>query len=713
MIHLLWAALAIPIIIHLVHRRKAKQVPFSTLRFLQMVDQRVARRHRLKELLLLALRVLLLAALIGALYRPMVRSATFRGASVPTTAAILLDNTCSMRAAAQGATSFDRARKAVAAILDGLKRGDAACVIPTDAPAAAAGEVPEPTTGLNRLRDELNAMECGYGTAELAGALRRALPGLRKSNTPRKELYIVTDFQRLCWTSALEELKGSFPLDMPVFLVDVGHETGTNLALAKAEFGLNVQVAGAASELYCALRNTGHLNAKKDLALYMAGEKVDHREVALAAGAEARVSFSHVFTQTGEVSGEARLDPDELDADNARCFTATVQDKLPVLLVNGDPSAVPYLNETFFLEMALQTPAGGGRAISPVQTKTVLEGDFVKLRPEDYACIILANVPRLSDLMAEHLRRYVLAGGGLIIFTGDRVDPASYNTALAAAGQDPILPALLGTVNQNGGTESDPGYRIRDLARQHQVFRSIADQMQTEGARVRRFFSLAPLKKGSESPVLVELDAGPLVLERTVGAGTVLLSTSTADLDWNNLPARRFFLPMLHQMVYYAARSAQGGNSISVGMPYVLDLAALDQPVEVKFYGPPTGNKEADQEPLAVLSSSPASGANRVTFEGTTRPGIYRAVYSIGDGQHTHLFAVNVDSRESDLARIEPEAAAKMLGTPAAKVVEGPERLALVVRREREGLPLWDYLFALAILLALGESYVANVMLKD
>jgi len=713
MIHLLWAALAIPIIIHLVHRRKAKQVPFSTLRFLQMVDQRVARRHRLKELLLLALRILLLAALIAALYRPMVRSATFKGAGVPTTAAILLDNTCSMRAVAQGAMSFDRARKAAVAVLDGLRRGDAALVIPFDAPAAAEGEVPEPTTGLNRLRDELSAMECGYGTAEVAGALRRALSGLAKSNTPRKELYIITDFQKLCWTSALDELKASFPTDMPVFLVDAGHEIGTNLSVTKAEFGLNVQVAGAASELYCAVRNTGRSNARKNLALYIGGEKVDHREVALAAGAEATISFSHVFTQTGEVSGEARLDSDELDPDNSRYFTAMVQDKLPVLLVNGDPSAVPYLNETFFLEMALQTPAAGGRVISPVQTKTVPEGDFVKLRPEDYACIILANVPRLSDLMAEHLRRYVQAGGGLIIFLGDRVDPASYNTALAGAGQEIILPALLGTVNQNGGTESDPGYRIRDLARQHPVFRSIADQMQTEGARVRSFISIRPLKQGSESPVLVALDAGPLVVERTAGAGTVLLCTSTADLDWNNLPARRFFLPMLHQMVYYAARSAQGIHSISVGMPYLLDLGASDQPVGVKFYGPLTGTREADQKPLTVLSSSPANGANQVTFEGTGRPGIYRAVYSIGDKEHTRLFAVNMDARESDLTRIEPETAAKMLGAPAAKVVEGPERLALAVRREREGLPLWDYLFALAILLVLAESYVANVMLKD
>jgi hypothetical protein len=707
MIHLLWAALAIPVIIHLVHRRKAKEVPFSTLRFLQLVDQRVARRHRLKEILLLVARLLLIAALIGALYRPMVRSATFRGANVPTTAAVVLDNTYSMRAAAQGALHFDSAKRAAGRILDGLRRGDAACIVAFDSPDPAP---PEATTGLSRLREELNAMECGYGTAELAGALRRALAALQKGTTPRKELYVITDFQKLSWTSALSELKGSFPADMPVFLVDAGREVGTNLALTHAEFGLNVQVAGAASDVYCTIRNTGRLNARKDLGLFLNGEKVDHREVALAAGAEATAAFSHVFAQTGDVGGELRLDADELDADNARCFTAAVRGKLPVLLVNGDPSAVPTLNETFFLELALQTPSPSGLVLSPIQTKTVVEGELSRERLEDYACLILANVPRLTDLAADHLRRYVTGGGGLVIFTGNRVDPASYNTSLAGAGQEPLLPALLGEVRQSE-EGPQPGYRIRSLAREHPVFRAIADQMDTEGCRVRRFFSVIPLKNAGESSVLAELDAGPLILERKSGAGIVILCTSSADLEWNNLPARRFFLPMLHQMVYYAAQSAQSAGNLTVGTPYVLQMPPLDKPVDVSFFAPATGEKAIDGKPVAVVAA--AQGQNAVTFQDTRRPGVYRAAYSVDGQPYERLFAVNVDARESDLTRIEPEEAAKMLGAPVAKVVEGPDRLLLVVRREREGLPLWNYLFGLALALAVVETFIANVMLRD
>ncbi|MCK4283446.1 MAG: BatA domain-containing protein, partial [Candidatus Brocadiae bacterium] len=309
--HLLWASLAIPVLIHLVHRRKAKRVPFSTLRFLQMVDLRVARRQRLKELLLLALRMLLLAVLIAALYRPLIRSATFKGTDVPTAVAVVLDNTYSMRAAAGRTLRFAHAKEAADDVLEGLQTGDCAAIVLLD---AQEDTPPEPTTDLNSLRQSLAGLECGYGTAELAGAVRRALQGLDQSTLPRKELYVVTDFQRLCWTPALAELHDAFPPDLSVFLVDVGTEVGSNLALTSADFGVNVQVAGAAAELYCGLRNFGRRHVEKQLSLFLDGEKVAHRDVALAPGAEMVASFSHVFGRTGDFAGEVSLESDELDA---------------------------------------------------------------------------------------------------------------------------------------------------------------------------------------------------------------------------------------------------------------------------------------------------------------------------------------------------------------------------------------------------------------
>jgi hypothetical protein len=706
MIHLLWLSLAIPVVIHLVHRRKARRVMFSTLRFLRMVDQRVARRQRLKELLLLAVRLLLLAAVIAALYRPMVRSATFKGGNVPAAVAVVLDNTYSMRTAARGALRFDQAKKAAAGVLDALQKGDAACLLVSDSPEGAR---PEMTTGLGRLREELNAVECGYGTAELAPVLRRAVQCLQENANPRKELYVITDFQRLCWTPALADVGKALPPDAPVYLVDVGGETASNLSLESAEFGLNVQVVGASADLYCSVRNRGSRNSRTEASLFLDGEKVAGQELALASAGQIEAAFSHTFDRTGEHVGQVSLGPDELDADNARCFTLTVQDKLPVLLVNGAPSAVPYLDETFYLELALKAPPAGGQTLSPIEPRTVTADDFLKQRLEDYACVILANVPRLDGLWEERLRRYVAGGGGLIIFLGDRVDPVSYDSVLASP-QDPLLPVSLGELQQ-AAAEGEAAFHIIHIGEQHPVFRGLAGQMDLKTARVTRFFSLA-VPEGKGVDVLAELDRGPLLLERKAGPGTVMLCTSTADLDWNNLAARPFFLPMLHQMVYEAGRPGARAESVAVGMPYVLELPQSEQPVDVAFYGPRENGGDGAEAPLAVLRAEPVGGGQRVLFSLTRRPGIYRATYTIGGVENTRRFAVNVDPRESDSDRIEPEEAGKLLGAASVRVIADAEHAGALAHRERTGLPLWNYAFALALALAVVESYVGNVVLK-
>jgi hypothetical protein len=105
-------------------------------------------------------------------------------------------------------------------------------------------------------------------------------------------------------------------------------------------------------------------------------------------------------------------------------------------------------------------------------------------------------------------------------------------------------------------------------------------------------------------------------------------------------------------------------------------------------------------------------GGQRVLFSLTRRPGIYRATYTIGGVENTRRFAVNVDPRESDSDRIEPEEAGKLLGAASVRVIADAEHAGALAHRERTGLPLWNYAFALALALAVVESYVGNVVLK-
>ncbi len=708
MIHLLWLSLAIPIIIHLVHRRKAKPMPFSTLRFLQMVDQRVARRQRLRELLLLALRILLLAALIGALERPMLHSGGFKGTGLPTTVAILLDDTASMQAVKDGSSAFARARDGALQALDGLKNEDSAVVTL----ATSAADPPEPpTTAMPELRAELSRMECGYGTAELSAPLRLVIASLALSSNPVKEIYIFTDMQRNAWTEALKDAAAQAPKGVPMFVVDVGADVSENLAVKDVDFGIKANVVGAPATCWCRVESAGSKRVERKVSLFIEGQKVAEQPAAVNAGGTQTLTFRHVFDRAGQFSGCIAVEPDELPADNRRWFTVEVVEKLPVLIIDGAPSVIAYQDGAFYLRLALEGSAVAGKKLSPIEAHVVSEAEAAAQRFEDYRCVILADVPRVEEPLAGRLKEYVRAGGGLLIFCGEKVDAAAFNAALGTPDSGGVLlPAPLGPV-MTASEKEHPFFQVQRTDTGHPIFRDNSAETDLGTARVRSFLS-TEVPKDSGAAVIAEMNGGPLLLERKFGAGAVVLCTSSCTPAWNNLPLKPCFVPVLHQIVYYLSRA--GGDaerSTPAGTPYLLKLPSTPAPVTVEFSLPAKDAKET-AGPTREVKSAQAAGENRAALRDTGCPGIYTAVFSTAGTAQRQLFAVNTPAEETELARLPLEKAPDYLDRGNVILVPGAEALAPAVRIERNGVPLWDYLLLATIVLAVCECFVGNVVLK-
>lgn len=711
MIHWLWLSLLIPVIIHLVHRRRAKPMPFSTLFFLKMIDQRVARRQKLRELLLLALRILVLAALIGALERPMLRSSTFKGTSVPTTVAIILDNTASMQAIGKdGSTAaFAQAQAAAVQILDGLKNEDSAALILCDAPEEVAAT---PTTAIAELRGRISRMACGYGGSDLSGPFRRALQCLQQNSNLAREIYILTDMQKTAWTPALRDAANECPKDIPVFLVDVGADVAKNLTLKEVNCGLKVNVVGAKCRIQVAVENQSASAAKAAGHLFIGEEKgaVAQGEVAVAPGASQTLSLEYTFDKPGVFGGRVELTPhDDQPADDVRYFTAHVLERLPVLVVNGNPSLIKYKDGTFFLRLAMS--AGVGRRLSPIEAQVVTDRELETIQKfSDYSCVVLADVARVEAAVARRLKEYVQSGGGLLIFCGEHTDPAAYNVAFGPP--DGLLPARLGALKKVG-EKDDGAYRVTRLDASHPIFdmqTANADDARVDfsTARVRGFFSTEIGESEKSTLALMELDDGPLLLQRRVGAGNVILCTSTCTTEWNNLPLKPYFLPLVHQMVYYLGRSASDNPSTPVGLAYHLKVAQTLDPVEVKFAIP----ERQGPSTIKMVKSALRQGENRATLGGIALPGIYAADWTVAGNSIRQCFAVNYADGESNLVRLSPESSRDELLVRNLVIVKEPERLASVVRVERQGVPLWDYLLMATIVLAVCECFVGNMFLK-
>ena len=705
MIHLMWASLAIPVVIHLVYRRRAKRLPFSTLHFLRMIDQRVARRHRLKELLLLALRILLLAAVLGALETRLNPPGIFKGRQVPTSAAILLDNTYSMRASLGGSSAFQSARHATVGILDELKDEDAACLIPFETTDEVA---PTPTTDVAGLRERLDAMECGYGSARVDDPLQRAVQSLQKSTTPVRELYIITDMQRLSWSGGLPDLEGRLPERTHVFLVDVGAPVEENMAVSQAGFPMDVGIVGAPSTLYCRIVNHGTVGASRKCSFYLGEDRLHQQEISAESRARTSAIFTHTFAESGTFYGRVQIEPDQIDADDSYYFTVPVRRKVPVLVVNGKPSTIPYKDEVFYLKLALE--AGAEEDQAPIEVRVVRTGEFLQQHLDNYSCVVLANVPVVGERWASRLRNYVRKGGGLIVFLGSQVDPAAYNLALGSEENDgqSLLPARIQEVKDASGEEAEP-FRVNSVDRQHPVFRNLFENIDLGTTGVTKFFGTTDAAPGQDARTVMDLAAGPLLVEKQFEAGTVMLCTSTCNLEWNNMAVKPYWLPLVHQMVYYAGRAAGRRVTCRVGLPYRFTIEGTEEPVQVEFYGPGT---DPAGEPDHTATSRVEGGSNMAVFRGTDRPGIYRARYEVDGTQHERVFAVNVEPAEGDPQRLAVEEAVEMLKAKNVHVVKDPERIAELVKIQRQGLPVWDYLLMATVAIALCESFVANVWLK-
>ncbi|MEO1338361.1 MAG: VWA domain-containing protein, partial [Myxococcota bacterium] len=169
---------ALPIIIHLIHRQKPRRQAFSAIELVIQSVQKVERRWRLRRFLLLAARVLLVAALALAAAQPLWGPdlKTAQTASGPQRVAIVVDATMSMRAKYEGTTSFARAIRQARNVIDAMGPEDMAVLVGAASPPVVLVE--RPTASKATLLDRLEDLKPTYGSGDLAEAVNTAVQAL-------------------------------------------------------------------------------------------------------------------------------------------------------------------------------------------------------------------------------------------------------------------------------------------------------------------------------------------------------------------------------------------------------------------------------------------------------------------------------------------------------------------------------------------------------
>jgi hypothetical protein len=679
-------AAAIPVIVHLMHRRRAKILPIATLRFLRLVPARTIRRRRIEEYLLMLARIALFVALALGAARPVLTGAEAGGGA--TVAVLVIDDSYSMEVREKGVTRFQAAVEAGLRALRTFRAGDRAAILFASDPSGEA-----PTTDLAALRRRLGAARPSLAAKDLLAAGAKAFEILREAREPNRELILVTDFQATAVGPLAEQLP-SDPRDerIRVLAVDVRAEAPANLTVVAARAG-EVALAGEPQRVTAEVRNLSTTGVATRVSLTLGEERIEDRQVTVAAGETATVVFAAKVETPGAEGGRITILPDDLPADDVRWFIVPVLSRVPVLLVNGDPSPVSWQDEAFFLRAALSPEEMGAEKVrSPFNLKVIttdaLDGE--DLHP--FRAVILANVASFTPRAAATLRAFVRAGGGALFFAGSRVRADEYNRDLSTDPAEGLLPAVLSPPTQLG-TDPEEVILLGEADRTHPLLEGLPAEAIADLPRIHARRALGADAASAAGRVLARLMTGaPFLLEKTVGRGRVLLFTTSADADWGNLPLRPLFLPLLHRSLLLLAGGEPGAFDRLVG-------EAAKVPAPTVATAPPEVT-----DPRGEVSRPTGEGAELSTAP-LMIPGVFRVK---GSGVGDYLFAVNVDPREGDLTPADPGLFEERFGPDRFRAVRGLAEFEARLTRAREGRPLWGFFLAAALLLLLFEGFFAN-----
>ncbi len=506
-------AVAVPIVLHLLRREHLPRVPFSDIRFLQAARVEQARRRRLRELWLLALRVVALLLLALAFARPFLTDAAApdRPATV-----VLIDTSFSLSAPGQWARVRAQALEAIAAVpadhLVGVVAFDDTARVVADlagarAAARAAVEVLSPGVHGTRYRVGLAAAS--------------ALIGLRDGR-----IVVVTDLQASGWDLGA----GAISPEVDVEIRDVPPPAG-NLAVV----GIEPEPAATAAVLFQAGASAGETR----VSLAVDGNRVSEIQVTPGPG-RTTVRFPVVLPSVG-VAMVSVVDPVGYAVDNRRYRLLDPPEPVSVLVVTSDSRA---RDAVFYLERALAP----GEEAGPFSVDTVAAA-AIAARPEQLdrvRAVVLVGALGLDRRGRNRLAAFVRGGGGLLVVAGPTLDPALVTDLFSAIDGPPLG---LGPTRIH-----DTPVTLAPTDLRHPIIRGFGSLVGNLGrARFNRTLTLHAADAGDDAgTVIVRFDDGsPALVEHVVGAGRVLVFASDLGNVWNDFPRRPTFVPFLHETLGY------------------------------------------------------------------------------------------------------------------------------------------------------------------
>ena len=663
-------AATIPVVVHLVRRTRAPRVPFPSLMFIRQIEQKTIRRRKLRNLWLLVLRCLALLLLAIAFARPYIAAGNRNAPSVAGTAVILMDVSYSMRYPGV----FERARQAARNVADSTAATDRLAL----ALFSSNCEVlRQPTEDKAELRTLIDQAQPGLGTTDYTQALEAANSLLEEAGRGARKIYLISDFHQPGWDRTSHPPRLSPTVEL--ISMDASDPQPKNIAVLDVKAAPEVYAQKYTGKVVATLAGFGAQPAGQSadtpidttVELKLNDLTVERRQVRLEPGTTTTTEFTGFNVPEGSNRAAIEISGDDFAVDNSYFFTIN---RVPQTRVLAIETAGRGRSESFFLQQALLAADA-----SPYDLTVKTVGNLNPADIDKYRVVIINDAAGVTQELATALKGFTARGGGLILAAGKHTDAAEFNRVLGS-----LSPARVADVVQARG-----GYSlISDMSMDHPVFGAFKKGGHMAPIRV---YAYHKLDLDDRATALATLDdASPLIIEGLSGSGKVLLVGTTLDNAWTDLPITPVFLPLIHQVLdYLVGRGAPSGYKIAQAI-----VASPGADGSIPQILDPHGE--------AVQASSGKDGAQTITASET---GFYRLNYH----DRTDSVAVNLDTRESDLSRLD---IAELTAAATADRKDDPstaEDARLLTPADLESRQhLWIPLLLISLALFVAEAIMAR-----
>ena len=479
-----------PLLIHFLARRRARVIPFSSLRFLIPSSTRRTFFLRLKELLLLLMRILALLLLTLGIAQPVSKTLSPNIRSV-----LILDNSYSMQAK-QG----EPREKAGEKVKEYLKKGGSYFLL----------------TGYGKniykkdIEKTLSSLPVLYAPLPLNQLLDKSVEFLGKFPRGKKRIIIISDMQKINFSG----VKSSYPL--PIVFEEVDGRGGENASIENAE----LSIRGTKVTFELTLHNYSPRTKEGKIQLRIGGKLLREENIQIPPESTIPLLFSANLAP-GHYEGTIKLvTEDDLKEDNLWFLSFSTFSPVKILCLNGRPSPVKYTDSAYYLSLALNPAKDKNFYLQPVVA------DRIPANLSPYPVVFLLEWQKFTPREAEILADYVNKGGILWIVPGKNTSLPAYNSSLSS-----LLPADL--ISPREGTyylKDTPDFPLLKELKERVTFRHIISAKAKKDAHILLYFS----------------GGYPALIENRLGKGKVYLFTSSLSLSSTDFPLTPYYLPFIY-----------------------------------------------------------------------------------------------------------------------------------------------------------------------